>query len=85
MDLIVARADDGGDWMLADLLGRTMGVITETEAGAFTIQPAGPAVETMTGLRTGPYASLDEALAAIERHTRGLCRRKADTEARPMR
>jgi hypothetical protein len=77
MDLIVARTDDGGPWMLTDLLGRTMGVITESEARAFTIEPAGLAVEPMTGLLPGPYASLDEALAAIERHTRGVCRRKS--------
>jgi hypothetical protein len=76
MDLIVARTGDGGEWTLTDLLGRTMGLITQSEARTFTIEPAGPAVEPMTGLRPGPYPSLDEALAAIERHTRGVCRRK---------
>ena len=76
MDLIVSRTDVG-EWVLTDLLGRPMGLISETAGRDFTIQPAGPAVEPMTGLRPGPYDSLDEALAAIERHTRGVCRRKA--------
>lgn len=76
MDLIVARAE-GGEWSLTDLLGRTMGAIAESEPGTFTIRPEGFAVEAMAGLRTGPYASVDDALAAIERHTRGVCRRKA--------
>ncbi len=75
MDLIVARTSDG-DWALTDLLGRTMGLIAESETQVFTIRPAGPAIEPMTGLRPGPYSSLDEALAAIERHTRGVCRRQ---------
>lgn len=76
MDLIVARSE-GGEWTLTDLLGRTMGVIAENEPGAFTVRPEGFAVEAMAGLRPGPYASVDDALAAIERHTRGVCRRKA--------
>lgn len=76
MDLIVARTD-GGEWTLTDLLGRTMGVIAESEPRAFVIRPEGHAVEAMAGLRPGPYTSVDDALAAIERHTRGVCRRKA--------
>lgn len=76
MDLIVARAE-GADWSLTDLLGRAMGEIVEREPGAFTIRPEGQAVGAMAGLRPGPYPSLDDALAAIERHTRGVCRRKA--------
>jgi hypothetical protein len=29
----------------------------------------------MAGIDHGPHASLDAALAEIERHTRGVCRR----------
>jgi hypothetical protein len=76
MDLIVARSD-GGEWTLTDLLGRTMGVIEESNPRAYTIRPDGQAVEAMAGLRPGPYPSVDDALAAIERHTRGVCRRQA--------
>jgi hypothetical protein len=28
----------------------------------------------MAGIEHGPFASLDAALAAIEKHTRGICR-----------
>ena len=76
MDLIVARAD-GGEWTLTDLLGRMMGTIVECKPGGLAIHPEGRAVEAMAGLKPGPYASVDDALAAIERHTRGVCRRKA--------
>jgi hypothetical protein len=37
--------------------------------------PEGHALETMAGIEQGPHASLDAALAEIERHTRGICRR----------
>jgi hypothetical protein len=77
MDLIVAQADDGDAWLLTDLLGRPMGQVKFGEQ-TFTIEPAGQALVPMKGLRAGPYASLDEALAAIERHTRGVCRRAID-------
>ncbi|WP_343234378.1 hypothetical protein [Microvirga terrestris] len=67
--------DDGRTWNLTDLLGRSMGRITEASASQFTIHPEGHASETMTGIDRGPFASLDAALAAIEKHTRGVCRR----------
>jgi len=35
----------------------------------------GHALETMAGIEQGPHASLDAALAEIEGHTRGVCRR----------
>ncbi len=75
MDVIVTPSDDGRAWNLADLLGRPMGSIAETSAKEFVIEPDGQAMETMASIRRGPYASLDAALAAIEKHTRGVCRR----------
>jgi hypothetical protein len=48
-----------------------MGSITEAPAQQFTIHPDGHARETMAGIEQGPFASLDAALAAIEKHTRG--------------
>ena len=50
----------------------------EYPPGNFTIHPEGNATETMHGLRPGPYASLDAALAEIETHTRGVCRMDED-------
>jgi hypothetical protein len=74
MDVIMAPTDEGRAWNLTDLLGRPMGRITEASAQQFTVHPAGHAVETMAGIERGPFASLDAALAAIEKHTRGICR-----------
>jgi hypothetical protein len=51
-----------------------MGRITEASAQHFTIHPEGHARETMAGIEQGPFVSLDAALAAIEKHTRGVCR-----------
>jgi hypothetical protein len=78
---MVKPADDGAAWTLTDLLGRSMGVVAETPTGSFMIQPAGHALETMAGAELGPHASLDAALAEIETHTRGVCRRGPGTES----
>ena len=73
--MIVTPSDDNKAWKLADLLGRSMGSIRETHAAEFIITPDGQALETMAGIEKGPHASLDAALAEIEKRTRGVCRR----------
>lgn len=75
MDVIVRTGPEDRTWSLTDLLGRAMGVVVEDTPHTFVVRPAGHAVETMRGMRTGPFGSLDQALAAIETHTRGVCRR----------
>ena len=73
--MIVTKSPDGKNWAMVDLLGRDMGRVSEIHPGFFMIQPAGNAVETLNALTSSSFASLDEALAAIEEHTRGQCRR----------
>ena len=75
MDVLVTTTPEGNSWGLTDLLGREMGRIAEIRPGAFMIQPAGNAMETLAEIVSPSYASLDDALAAIEVHTRGVCRR----------
>ena len=75
MDVIVTPAEGGKVWQLTDLLGRSMGHVTAIAPHQFMIHPAGHALETMAGIPQGPHASLDAALAEIEKHTRGVCRR----------
>jgi len=58
---------------MADLLDRDLGRIVQT-GGTFSIEPAGHAIETMHSMKHGPFATLDNALRAIETHTRGTCR-----------
>jgi hypothetical protein len=68
MDINVTRAG-WNVWVLADLLKRPVGAHHEIR---------GPAVRyysAMIKVPPGPYASLDEALAAIEKHTHMVCRR----------
>jgi hypothetical protein len=73
---VIVRAEEGDTvWHLTDLLGRSMGNIVENASHQFAIYPEGAAVETMAGIDQGPHASRDAALAEIERHTRGVCRR----------
>ena len=57
-----------------------MGRISKTAAGSFTVDPDGHALETMAGMKTGPFSSLDDALAEVEKHTRGVCRRQPGAE-----
>lgn len=75
MDIKVSRAPEDGTWLLTDLLGRAMGEVREASSGTYQIYPVGNALETMEGMRLGPFLSLDDALAAIERFTRGSCHR----------
>ena len=75
MDVTVTPAGEGGPWLLVDLLGRSMGQVIATQTAAYIIEPEGLAVATMDGCNLGPHRSLDAALAEIERHTRGVCRR----------
>jgi hypothetical protein len=76
MDVTVTAHTNGKTWSLADLLGRDMGCIREAD-GKFIIEPKGQAVTTMAPIKSQSYASVDAALAAIEEHTRGVCRRAA--------
>lgn len=76
MDVIVSQTADGTTWKLTDLLGRSMGHILESPKDHFTIEPAGGSIETMAQMKFGPFHSLDLALAEIEKHTRGVCRRE---------
>jgi len=75
VDVIVTEILNEKSWDLTDLLGRDMGRVTEAKPGTFLIHPAGNAVETFAVIVSKQYASLDSALAAIEEHTRGVCRR----------
>ena len=75
MDLSVKPTANGTAWELVDLFGRSMGSIRQAASKAFTIHPEGHALTTMAGISLGPHASLDAALAEIEKHTRGVCRR----------
>jgi hypothetical protein len=80
VDVIVIAEQGGVVWRLTDLLGRSMGNIREDTTDCFTIYPEGHAFETMAGIRFGPHHSLDSALAEIETHTRGVCRRSPGEE-----
>ena len=81
MDVIITAEEGGTVWRLTDLLGRSMGSITKSASHHFAICPAGHASETMAGIQQGAYASLDAALAEIEKHTRGACRRTPEAGA----
>ena len=80
MDVIITPTEGGTVWRLTDLLGRSMGSIVKDASHQFTICPEGHALDTMAGIEQGPHASLDAALAEIERHTRGVCRRSTGEE-----
>jgi hypothetical protein len=74
MDIMVAQVENGAAWELRDLLGRSMGTVTQVGSG-FIIIPGGGALNSMEGVFLGPHRTLDAALAEIEVRTRGVCRR----------
>ena len=80
MDITVTRSgNDRTAWTLTDLLGRPVGRITGA-SHRFTIEPDERVRASLIGLKWGPYASLDEALAAIEKHTHSACRRAPEED-----
>ena len=62
-------------WDLTDLLGRSLGQITEASGQQFFIDPNARGRILMPRLAPGPHASLDAALAEIEKRTHGVCHR----------
>jgi hypothetical protein len=75
MDIMVARHANDTVWNLRDLLGRSMGSITQEDDG-FVIAPAGETLKAMSTVNLGPYSTLDAALVQIEVRTRSVCRRE---------
>src|SRR3954454_24304837 len=74
MDITVTRAaDDRRAWTLTDLLGRPMGRIIATRGPGFILEPDEQAPRIMANVPLGPFACLEEALSAIERHLHGVC------------
>ena len=79
MDITVTPEAGGKTWHLTDLLGRSMGLIEQDAPRVFIIRPANRAIQTMHSL-VRIHPSLDDALRAIETHTRGLCRLAPENE-----
>ena len=66
---------DKNAWDLTDLLGRSLGRITEEPGRQFFIDPSERGRQLMARLAPGPHPSLDAALAEIEKRTHGVCHR----------
>ena len=75
VDVIVTEIPNENSWGLTDQLGRDMGRITLSRPGTFMIRTAATRCKALAAVASKPYASLDIALAAIEEHTGGMCRR----------
>jgi len=72
MDVVVTPASTrGSTWVLNDLLGRKLGEIQQAPGEGFFL--ALVSETALTGIKPGPYQSLDDAMSAIEKHTRGPC------------
>lgn len=72
MDVVLTPTGSAGDaWSLKDRLGRSLGKITKPKnSDDFQITPEPNSA--LAGIKAG-YASLDEAMSAIERKTNGAC------------
>ena len=69
MDTVVTSAG-AGSWSLEDRLARTLGTITQSNEGQFLIRPVHG---KLSEIKTGPFASLELAMAEIENQTKGAC------------
>jgi hypothetical protein len=71
VDIVVTPSCEETAYRLTDRLGRSAGEIEKHPRSGFTIRPkSGGALDEMTAL-TVP--TLDEAMSAIEKHTKGAC------------
>ena len=72
MDVVVTPAESKpGTWTLSDRLGRPLGEIYQASNGQAIIHPD-PA-SSLSGIRTTQFATLDDAMSAIEKHLKGTC------------
>jgi len=78
MDITVTRTSSNV-WSLVDLLGRPLGRVIEEPGKRFTVE-ADERGKAMADVVWRSYPSLDEALSAIEKHTRGTCQLTKDDE-----
>jgi hypothetical protein len=65
MDVVVTSKGEI-TWQLNDRLGRLLGEIQQPVAGTYTILPVPKSA--LLGIRPSPYASLQDAMSAIEIH-----------------
>ncbi len=76
---VTPSGTERGTWILSDLLRRPVGQIDQIWDAEFVIRPSQDS--RLSGIKSGPYASLDAALSAIETHTRGQCQLSGGSES----
>lgn len=71
MDIVITLSSDPKVYHLRDRLGRTAGEIQRfTHLGYYIMPEVGGALD---GLPRGMFRTLEDAIAAIARHTKGAC------------
>jgi hypothetical protein len=73
MDIIVTPKGQS-QWVLVDLLGRSMGIVELAAPDEYRIIPGERVADSMRSMKHGPFATLDAALSQIEVFTRSTCR-----------
>ena len=85
MDVTVTRmAANRRVWALTDLLGRPMVQIIGRRGPGYIIKPDERAQQIMSRDPHGPFGSLEDALRAIERRLRGVCRWAPNPDVRDV-
>ena len=75
MDVLVSRGQGAKVWQLRDRLGRDLGLISWLPQGYF-IRPVPGTTLSAVALR--PFATLDDAMAEIATHAKGVCELSAE-------
>ena len=79
MDIVVTPSSDETPYRLTDRLGRPVGEIEKHPRLGFTVRPKpGGALDEMAALTV---QTLDEAMSAIEKHTKGSCQLASGTKS----
>jgi hypothetical protein len=74
MDVVLVETARPDEWRLTDLLGRSLGCVSEVTPRRWRVYPSGAGVEILRGISQLEFASIDAAAAEIEKRIRGACR-----------
>ena len=75
MDVLVNQAQGAKVWQLRDRLGRDLGLISSLPRG-YVIRPVPGTTLSAVALR--PFPTLDDAMAEIATHAKGVCELSAE-------
>jgi hypothetical protein len=75
MDVILKETARPDELRLTDLLGRSLGCVSEVMPRRWRVYPSGAGTEILSNICQVEFASIEAASAEIEKRIRGACQR----------